>query len=359
MRFDAGQKFKITEDSNGFITAEGVIASAGEKLIYKDGVETIAESALFSNMDDWEGLPLTMTHPKTLLNPQTVQKHQVGSVIKAWRKDNQLWAKFKVTSLNALSAVRKGLRGLSAGYNVQLDSNRNQVHRLNNHLALVEAGRSPSSGIRSDERRDSFDLTQPQESKTMYVIKFPQGTEVKLDCTEAESQLLQGGIDAMQSKFDAESSEEKDKLDEMKAKIEGMKKDGESTEKLQATYDALFEKMEKSKEEAKGKMDSDDLAIIFDTHEKAQQLNSAIKIRKDSGAIKTARELVEEALPEVKFDGKSDDYAFARLDSTIEFSSSDNVKKQRGDCQDNNVKTTLTVQQRSDAKFYNTEAGEK
>jgi hypothetical protein len=115
--------------------------------------------------------------------------------------------------------------------------------------------------------------------------------------------------------------------------------------------------MKKGEKEEKGKMDNDELSIIFDTHEKAQKLDSKITIRKDSGEIKTARELAEEALVDVKLDGKSDDYAFARLDSTIEFSGSENVKKQRGDSKDfNETKSTLTVQQKSDAAFYDTGA---
>lgn len=369
MRFDAAQKFKIVEDSNGFITAEGVIASSGEKLVYKDGIETIADSALFENMDEWEGLPLTLTHPKDLLKPETTQKHQVGSVVKAWRKDNQLWARFKVTTKQALDAVRGGMRGLSAGYNVHVDDAKNQIQRFNNHLALVSVGRSPSSGIRADVRRDSFDL---EEGLKMQVLKFPNGKEIKLDCSEAEAQLVQGQIDSESSRadeaekslasvatflsenFDMKEGEDMPKkLDMMKKEIADMKKKGESTEKLQATYDALFEKMEKSK----GKMDSDDLAIIFDTHEKAQKLDGKITIRKDTGEIKTARELAEEALPNVKLDGKSDDYAFARLDSTIEFSGSENVKKQRGDGKDTENKSTLTVQQRADAKFYDEKGG--
>lgn len=364
MRFDQARQFKILEDSNGFITAEGVIASSGEKLVYKDGTETVTDSALFNNMDEWEGLPLTLTHPRDLLKPETAQKHQVGSVVKAWRKDNQLWAKFKVTTKQALDAVRGGMRGLSAGYNVHVDDAKNQIQRFNNHLALVSVGRSPSSGIRSDERRDSFDL---EEGLKMQVLKFPNGKEIKLDCSEAEAQLLQGQIDAETSRadvaekslanvatflsenFDMEEGEDMPKkLDMMKKEIADMKEGGKNTEKLQATYDALFEKMEKSK----GKMDSDDLAIIFDTHELAQKLDAKITIRNDDGSIKTARDLAEQSMPDVKFDGKDDSYVMARLDATIEFSSAENVKKQRGDGKEKDTKSTLTVQQRSDAKFF-------
>lgn len=365
MRFDSARKFKIVEDSNGFLVAEGVIASAGEKLVYKDGVETISESALFQNMDEWEGLPLTLNHPKTLLTPDTAQKHQVGSVVKAWRQDNELWARFKVTAKTALDAVKSGVRGLSAGYLAQLDG-QTQVGRSNNHLALCPVGRSPSSGIRADERRDSFDLNN--EVNNMYTIKFPNGKEIKLDCSEAESQLLQGQIDGLSSRADeAESSlvavndfmcehfdmEEKTdmakKLDMMKDKLEQMKKDGEDTEKLQAQYDELQEKMKKSE----GKMDSNELSEIFDTHEKALKLNHDIKIRKDSGEIKTSREIAIEAMPNVKMDDKCDIYVMARLDSAIENIESDNVRKQRGNSQRIDSKNTQTVQQRADSAFYN------
>lgn len=346
MRFDAARQFKIVEDANGFLVAEGIIATAGEKLVYKDGVETVSESALFGNMDEWGGLPLTLQHPKTLLTPDTAQSHQVGSVVKAWRQDNELWARFKVTTKKALDAIKSGLRGLSAGYIAELDG-KTQVGRVNNHLALCQVGRSPSSGIRADERRDSYDLNN--EVKNMYVIKFPNGKEIKLDCSEAESQLIQGEVDAMQVKFDMSEEEGKKKLDEMKGKLEQMKKDGKDTEKLQAQYDALKGEMEKSK----GKMDSNELSGIFDTHEKVLKLNPEIKIRKDSGEIKTSRELACEAMSEVKFNEKSDDYVMARLDSTIEFSQDSNLQKQRGTNQRNDSKTGLTVQQKADQAFYN------
>lgn len=362
MRFDAARRFKIIEDANGFITAEGVIATAGEKLVYRDGIETISENALFENMDEWEGLPLTLNHPNKLLNPSSVQKSQVGSVIKAWRKDNQLWARFKVTAKQALDAVRSGMRGLSAGYNALIDENKVQIGRQNNHLAIVRTGRSPSSGIRADERRDSYDLNG---ETTMLEIKFPNGKVIKLDCTEAEQQLMQDQVDALSARadtaeeslvkvsdflsehFDMEEEDMSKKLDMMKEKIAKMKKDGENVEKLQAQYDAMKEKYDKSK----GKMDSGELSEIFDTHEKVLKLNPEIKIRTDDGEIKTSRDLAVEAL-DMKLDEKSDEYVAARLDMEIEGIDDDNVRHQRSDNQDPKKQTKLTVQQKADAKFY-------
>lgn len=365
MRFDvANTKFKIVEDGNGFITAEGIIATAGEKLRYLNSTETIGESALFESMDEWEGLPLTLNHPRTMLTPNSAPKHQVGSVVKAWRKDNQLWARFKITAKKAIDAVRSGVRGLSAGYLTNLDG-ATQVARQNNHLAIVPVGRSPSSGIRADERRDSFDINQ--EGKNMPVIKFPNGKEIRLDCSDAEAELMQGHIDALSARADtAETSlvsvsdflsehfdmeEDMDmskKLDAMKEKIAAMKKDGGDITKLQAQYDALKEKLEKSK----GKMDADELGAIFDTHEKALKLNAKIKIRKDTGEVKSMRELACEAMPEVKFDDKSDDYVMARLDASVEFASDKNVRNQRADGLEPPKSSSLTVQQKADKQFY-------
>lgn len=373
MRFDAAQKFKIVEDANGFIMAEGVIASAGEKLYYKDAVETISENALFDNVESWEGLPLTLNHPKDLLNPGTVQKHQVGSVVKAWRKDNQLWARFKVTAKTALDAVRQGMRGLSAGYNAFVDESDIQQGRENNHLAIVGIGRSPSSGIRADARRDSFDINHGETN--MPVIKFPDGKEIRLDCSDAEQQLVQSQVDALSARadsaetststlskflakhFDMSEEDATKKLDELGAKIEKMKKDGGDTEKLQAQYDEMKEKMEKSN----SKMDSNELSEIFDTHEKALKLNPQIKIRQDSGEVKTSRDLACEAMPDVKMDGKSDDYVMARLDAAIELSADGFIKQQRQDSQApaQGQQSTLTVQQRADAKFFNPKQGDK
>ena len=170
MRVDSAQRFEIIEDDNGYITAEGIIATAGEKLQYGNQTETITDNALFGNMDEWEGLPVTLQHPRGLLDTTNTQKHQVGSVIKVERRGDSLWAKFKVTSKNAIDAVKSGLRGLSAGYRATLDG-ANQVARSNNHLALCNVGRSPSSGI----RRDSNDLGDSQ----MVAIKFPDGYRSK------------------------------------------------------------------------------------------------------------------------------------------------------------------------------------
>lgn len=361
MRFDAAKQFKIIEDANGFLVAEGVIASTCDKLVYRDGIETIAESALFQNMDEWEGLPLTLQHPSKFVTPETADKIQVGSVIKAWRKDNELWTRFKVTTKKAIDAVKSGLRGLSAGYEVALQ-NKVQVARQNNHLALVGVGRAQSSGIRADER-ESFDN---YGDKTMPVIKFPNGKEMKLDCSDAEAELMQSQVDSLSARadeaegslvlvsdfmtehFDMEEGDMSKKLKDMKAKIDAMKEKGENYDELQGKYDAMKEQMEKSK----SKMDSDELSSIFDTHEKALKLNSEIKIRKDSGEVKTVRELSEEAMPEIKFDGKSDEYVSARLDASIEFALDKNVAKQRGNREDEQSKSTLTVQQKADQAFY-------
>lgn len=363
MRFDSPTEFSITEDDNGFLVAQGVIATAGEKLVYKEGTEVIGESALFENMDSWAGLPVTYTHPRTgLLNPSNTQKHQVGSVIKAWRQDNQLWAKFRVTVKDAIDAVKSGMRGLSAGYRVVMDGS-TQAARSNNHLAICGLGRSPSSGIRGDELRGSHDINGEEPM----IIKFPNGKEIKLDCSDAEAQLLQYQIDALALRADeAEGDLEKvlsqvdededmpasEKMLKLKMMLDQAKKDGEDITKLQAQYDELKAQCD----EGADKMDSADIDAILTAHEKAQRIDSTIKLRKDDGSIKSAKELMTEAVTkhdkDIKLDGKSDGYLEARLDAAIEHIDANNVRKQR---QDGSGKPTTkqTVQERADAKAMN------
>lgn len=368
MRFDAAKQFKIVEDANGFLIAEGVIASTSDKLLYRDGVETIADSALFQNMDEWEGLPLTLKHPGEFVTPETASKTQVGSVIKAWRKDNELWTRFKVTTKKAIDAVKGGLRGLSACYETALDANKTQIARQNNHLALVNVGRAQSSGIRADER-DSFDNNG---GKTMPTIKFPNGKEMKLDCSDEQAELMQNQVDSLSARADEaegslvlvsdfmsehfdseEGSDMSKKLKDMKAKIDAMKAKGEDYEKLQGKYDAMKAEMEKSK----SKMDSDEVGSLLDTHEKVMKLNPEIKLRKDSGEFKTQRELLEESMPEVKFDGKDDSYVDAFVDFSIENQSTKNIQGQRGNRNDSGADCSLTVQQKADQKFYANKEG--
>lgn len=150
-RYDSTNSITFEEDANGFLTVHGVVATAGERLIYKDGIETVAESGLFGKADALLGIPVTNDHPRSgLLNPSTAQAHQCGSVT-SWRKDGKsLKVSMKVTDANAIRDIKAGKMGISAGYTCKVDGNGNQVERTYNHIAIVQRGRSPSSGIRAD-----------------------------------------------------------------------------------------------------------------------------------------------------------------------------------------------------------------
>lgn len=363
MRIDSAREFNILEDANGFITAEGVIATAGEQLQYGSTTETIGENALFGNMDEWEGLPITLQHPRNgLLTPTTTQQHQVGSVIKVERRGDSLWAKFKLTSQNAIKAVKSGLRGLSAGYRATLDGN-TQVGRSNNHLALCNVGRSPSSGI----RRDSTDLGDSQ----MASIKFPNGKTVNLDCSDAEAELLQGNIDTIAERADSAESNYTElselvmsiKLDEEEEKLtvtgrmKQIKKDmassaGDKTKmaELQGKHDALSKELEKSKE----KMDSAIGEILAD-YDLAKKVKTDLSLRKDSGEIKSTDELFTEALQHVDKDIKLDsaDTGYMRGMITVH-ANNESMKRQRGARQDSHGKTPsfAEMQKQAQDKLY-------
>ncbi|MGL4753827.1 MAG: hypothetical protein ACRCXB_15720, partial [Aeromonadaceae bacterium] len=229
--------------------------------------------------------------------------------------------------------------------------------------AICDLGRSPSSGIRGDERRDSHDINGEEPM----IIKFPNGKEIKLDCSDAEAQLLQSQVDALASRADEadgnlkkvlahldaeEDTPISEKMLKMKMMMDKAKKDGEDITKLQAQYDELKAQSEKDK----GKMDSSDIDAILTAHEKAQRIDSSIKLRKDDGTIKSSKELMTEAVTkhdkDIKLDGKSDGYLEARLDAALEHLDANNVRKQR---QDGSGKPAekKTVQERADEAFRN------
>ena len=103
-------------------------------------------------------------------------------------------------------------------------------------------------------------------------------------------------------------------------------------------------------------MDSADIDAILTAHEKAQRIDSSIKLRKDDGTIKSAKELMTEAVTKhdkgIKLDGKADGYLEARLDAALEHIDANNVRKQRQDGSDKPT-TKQTVQERADAKAMN------
>lgn len=173
IRFDAPNNLRIEQDASGFLMVSGVIASLSDKLNYNGTIETIAESALFDDMEQLEGTPLTLRHPKDFVTPETAQQYQVGSVVKAWREGDELWCKIKVTAKSAIDAIRiQGMRGLSAAYDVVMNG-LTQVKRIMNHVALCSVGRAQSSGIRSDSR-DSFDSKTVQERFDDLFYKKPE-----------------------------------------------------------------------------------------------------------------------------------------------------------------------------------------
>lgn len=202
----------------------------------------------------------------------------------------------------------------------------------------------------------------------MVAIKFPDGTEVKLDCSDAEAQLLQKGVDAVAERADSAEDkydnlfdqvmklDEDDKEMSIEDKMKKLKKDmaeaGEDKKKLatlQGQYDALKKEHDKSKE----KMDSA-IADILADFDLAKKVKTDMSLRADSGEIKTTEDMFSEALQHVDKEIKLDSVCVDTMRGmVIVHAETESMKRQRGTRQDaKNPMTFAEMQKQASNKHY-------
>lgn len=191
MRIDSGTLRPPSRTAQGFLRVDGLVARAG---IYEyintpedeaDGLgragttryELRPEEEVFREdvMGGYEGAPITVMHPKKMLDPQNVRTFEVGSVSGPGRRDgNEVGVSMVIKDARAIERVdRRELVQLSPGYRCKLEMKSgfapqyatktnprgffNFVQRdiVVNHLALVDRARG---GDNLQIRMDRADL---------------------------------------------------------------------------------------------------------------------------------------------------------------------------------------------------------
>lgn len=104
----------------------------------------------------FEGKPVTIDHPSTLVSPETYKGVSVGTVQNVRAVDDKLIADLLITDAEAIQAVKaKQLREVSCGYvseTVEKDGKVYFSSMVGNHVALVKEGRCGSECAVKDER---------------------------------------------------------------------------------------------------------------------------------------------------------------------------------------------------------------
>lgn len=384
-RIDQGGRIIRRIDSNGFVRVEGVVARVGIMEYYEDGKvvkEFVPPDVLFdaASMDSLSGSPVTLQHPPVLVNSSNYKEYQQGSVAGTRQDGNNLIANLTIVGSDAINAVESGIDELSPGYAVELDEtpgewngqryDRKQTRRFYNHQAIVDAARG------GRECRLNFDcaIAVIPENNDVAKVKLPNGETVDLSAENAVASIeaafgtqsarvdsLRGGFLKLVKKHrtDAEGDmpNEESTDEEVTGSVEAMieKLNGRISE-LEAKVDAMTPPANADKEPEE-RADSVDIGAMLSVIENARKLNAAVTHTDAKGKLKSATEIMAEALAENKkfnADKKGDaGYVAAFFDIALNDANDEALRKQRDGFNADAVFNGQTSHQAAfDKKFY-------
>lgn len=316
---------RVAATAEGYLRGEAVVTRTGV-FTYRNNDGSVrrelrhpADVFHADSLASLKMIPLTVDHPtQGLVTAENSESLSVGMTGENSRVDNsEIIAPFTVTHKRGIAAVKAGKKELSLGYSLDLvreDGVYNgeaYTHRQTNikynHLAIVDNARAGRTA------RINMDGFAVQDSQT-----------ANEDVTMTEKTLAKVNLDGLVYEASPEVARalEKAQADLAKVRTDSENEKAElqrNADKLQARVDEMQADVEKHKalntDEAIGARVTAKLALI----EKAKRI-----INKDSGDLTrlSDRSVMVEAIqhrhPDIKLDGKSDDYIQARFDSIVD-----------------------------------------
>jgi len=309
-------ELKATVTPDGFIKDRPIITRSGI-FNYRtaDGKirrEYRPESEVFSedSLGTLAGVPITDGH-RGLVSAASLSGN-VGTVLTPGQKEEKNVVAGIVIHQPALLGDR---RDLSLGYTCNLDETPGvspdgepydaiQKGIVYNHLAVVKKGRAGNARLRmdsADAASGSFETEDVMDVKLVPVrldeLEYQASPEVALALKKAQTDL-----EGLKKRYDSVEAER----DTAKSELETQKTTFAAREKeIQA----------QSRQEIRARMDLDDVARKLEADPK------------DTDSDRLVREKVLAKLrPEMKFDGKSDDYVMSAFDTAVAYDA-EKVKK--------------------------------
>lgn len=330
---------KAKIDANGFIHDTPIITRTGIFTYHEpDGTERkelrLPEEVFNSDsLASYEGVPLTLNHPKGLVSSENADKIPiVGTVLSPGiQDDNSVRAKVVIQSQKV---AKSGMRGLSAGYTADVIpevgnyNGEEYTHRQTNiRLNHVAVCRNPRAGATARLNMDSNEVfdNDEEEEKPMAKIRLDGGLEyeaapeivVAFEKIRSDNATLNTTIKDMQDKAAKDAAESKTKLDQVEAQ----------RDTLQAEKTKLDEQLKsKDKEHA----DSLDKAV----KQRVSLLSIAAAHKVEKADEMTDRQIKEAVVKSVRGDDadlkdKSDEYINAAFDFCKGESRNDAMAQQR------------------------------
>ena len=340
----------FTKTPEGFLKGRAVVTTTGI-FEYMDARGNIVRELRLPEevykaefLDSLKLKPVTVEHPKEMLNADNVKKYAVGTMgnnpSDPWdgNTDNyNLSIDMIIHDSSAIKEVLAGKRQLSVGYSCDLEDaepgsmwcgqryDKIQRNLIANHVSIVDRARAGDTAtIRLDSAEAHIQILDSDQSQTGIEqedgMADKQYKSVKLDGVDYDAEAkvvealhlsttrldaLQSELDALKgdkSKLEAERDVQKEKVDSLTTELETLKKSHVDSKEVEA-------KIQKR-------------VALLDSANKF-----GVKVSAEMSDIDIMKAVVVAKAPNAKLDGRDDIYIQARFDSVLE----DAVASEAGD----------------------------
>ena len=335
IRIDRATMPRMEKTPEGYLRGRAIVTRTGVfRYLNADGTERLElrhpdDVARQDSLDSLKQIPITVDHPRELVNADNSADLSVGMTGEDVRVDGQhIVAPLTITHKPGIEAVSNGMRELSLGYRLDLIEEAGEyngqpyTHRQTNvrynHCAIVAQGRA---GQLARINLDGAAVL----------------SEFETDHKEANAMTVKVNLDGIE--YDA-APEVKKALEKAKARADAAETEREDAKKsradMQKEYDALQAKMDALKEEMdKVKEDRGDAAIAAAAKARVALLTKAGKVIDTEPHLDASEREIMEAVIKSRNDKldlseKSDERVSERFDAVVEAFeyANDGIKKQ-------------------------------
>ena len=331
--------FQKTDE--GFLIGQPIVTNVGV-FTYRDRKGNIIRELrppeeVFDedSMQTLQLIAVTNSHPKELINIDSIKKLQVGMTGDTIRRDSfALSVPLKITDKKTIEDIKNGKTSISCGYKADLEDSNGvwmgvpydaiQRNIRYNHVAIVDRARAGDlAKMRFDSNNDFLvsDNSVSNENETDKIYIKNDGGKKKM--SDNLKKLMLDNVEYLAEKevINALNSVKNDSL-KTKEEFEKYKKDvSEKTIKLEAERDTFKDQAEELKKEMEKNKITDSkiqdevkqrLALI----DNAQKID--IEINDEMNNIEIKKSIIKKLFKSANLDGKDEIYIEARYDSAKE-----------------------------------------
>lgn len=327
---------RFVRTPEGFLRGRAVVTNIGV-FVYKtiDGKirhELRPPEEVFSeeSMNTLRNLPLGNEHPKEgFIDVDNIKKHQVGYSGEIIRRDEyHLSNNLTWTDGDTIEEIKNGKRGLSCGYQVDLEEKEGVWMGMNydaiqrniryNHIVVTDVGRAGDNAV---IKMDSDDAVCVQKINQEGVSMMKK---IKIDGVEYDAEAPVIAVYTQtQAELETLKADTSKEIDELKA----------DNQKLEAERDQLKEENWKFKEDAKNDEGLKEKELEKAVQSRLNILDSAkraeVEVKKDMSELDIKKEVIVKLFPgaKEKLDNADEVYINARFDGCLE--KLDELEKER------------------------------